>query len=83
MSSREVMIVLAHAQTCEPCRERLLKDPLAVLRGRALSDEEKATLSGLAAEDFGSAEQLAQAVGCTLADLFEYRDHPVARLRHF
>lgn len=83
MSAREVMIVLAHAQTCEPCRERLLRDPTAVLRGRALSDEEKSMLSGLTAEDFTSAERLAQAAACTPADLSEYRDHPVARLRHF
>ena len=83
MSAREVLIVLAHAQLCEPCRERLLNDPASVSRGRALTDEEKALLAGLSASDFSSPESLAQATGCTLGDLNEYREHPVVRLRHF
>ena len=83
MSAREVLIVLAHAQLCEPCRERLLNDPASVSRGRALTDEEKALLARLSVPDFSSPEQLAQATGCTAGDLLEYRDHPVVRLRHF
>jgi hypothetical protein len=83
MSVREALIVLAHSQLCERCRERLLSEPNTVFRGRALTDEEKARLSGLSASDFGSAERLAEASGCDLADLNQYYDHPVARLRHF
>jgi hypothetical protein len=83
MSAREVLIILAHAQLCERCRERFLSDPNAVLRGRALTDEERARLSELTAADFLTAERLADASGYDLGELNQYYDHPVARLRHF
>jgi hypothetical protein len=83
MSAREALILLAHAQICERCRERLLGEPSAVFRGRALTDEEKARLSELDSSDFVTAELLAEASGYDLRDLNEYHDHPVARLRHF
>jgi hypothetical protein len=83
MSAREAMIVLAHAQMCEHCRERLLSDPNSVLRGRAMTDDEKARLSELKSADFGTAERLAQASGYDINELTQYYDHPVARLRHF
>ena len=83
MSTREVLIVLAHAQMCERCNDLLLQDPASVTRGRALTEEEKAVLGGVVATDFTSAERLAEAAGYELAELTEYFDHPVARLRHF
>jgi hypothetical protein len=83
MSTREVLIVLAHAQMCERCRERLLNNSVEVFRGRALTDEEKARLSGLTAVDFTTAERVSTASGYALDELTEYFDHPVARLRHF
>jgi hypothetical protein len=83
MSTREALIILAHAQLCERCRERLLNDPNAVFRGRAVTDEEKARLSELTSADFVTAERLASAAGYDLGELNQYYDHPVARLRHF
>jgi hypothetical protein len=83
VSTREVLIVLAHARMCERCKERLLDDPTSVTRGRALTEEEKTLFGNLAAMDFTSAERLAEAVGCDPAELTEYLNHPVARLRHF
>jgi hypothetical protein len=83
MSQREVLIVLAHALSCPACRSRLLETPQAVLRGRALTDEEKASLSKLEAKDFVTAELLARSSGTTSADLQSYTDHAVVRLRHF
>jgi hypothetical protein len=61
----------------------LLTDPAAVFRGRWLSDGEKDALTRLKFEDFLAPEKLAQAAGITVNQLDEYRDHPVARLRHF
>ncbi len=83
MSQREVLIVLAHALGCTACRQRLLDQPNSVLRGRALSAEEKEGLARLKAGDFVTTELLARAAGVRVDDLVEYRDHPVARLRHF
>jgi hypothetical protein len=83
MSQREVMIVLAHALQCQTCRDRLLSAPAPVLSGRALTAQEKETLSGLSSEVFGDAGKLATAVGCPVGQIEEYRDHPVVRLRHF
>ena len=83
MSSREVLIILAHAQMCERCRERLMGDPNSVLRGRAVTDEEKALVSGLTSADFATAERLAEASGYDVGELTQYYDHPVTRLRHF
>ena len=83
MSSREVLIILAHAQMCDRCQERFVGDPNAVLRGRAVTDDEKALLSGLTSADFAGAERLAEASGHDVSELMEYHDHPVARLRHF
>jgi hypothetical protein len=83
MSAREVLIILAHAQMCERCLERLTGDPNAVFRGHAVTDEEKALLSGLTSADFATAERLAGASGYDVCELTQYYDHPVARLRHF
>ena len=83
MSAREALIILAHAQLCERCREHLLSNPDAVFRGRAVTDEEKARLSELRPADFVTAERLAEASGYGLDELNQYYDHPVARLRHF
>ena len=82
MSTRELLIVLAHAEWCDPCRQRLLNEPAAVLLGRALTSEEKDALTKLTAEDFGTEERLARAVGLSAAELGSYSDHPVVRLRH-
>jgi hypothetical protein len=82
MSTREVLLVLAHAQWCEPCRRRLLSDPSAVFIGRALTPEEKENLTGLTFDDFYTAERLARAAGCSVEEFEGYRDHPVVRLRH-
>jgi hypothetical protein len=82
MSTREALIVLAHAQWCEPCRQRLLTDPAATLRGRALTSEEKESLAGLTEGDFYTLERLALAAGSSVEELGGYRDHPVVRLRH-
>ena len=54
-----------------------------MFRGRALSEEEKGLLSALTPADFATSDLLAMASGSDLLDLNEYRDHPVARLRHF
>jgi len=83
MSSREVLIVLAHAQTCERCRDRLMGDPNSVLRGHALTDAEKTLVSGLTSADFANAQCLAEASGYLVSELTQYYDHPITRLRHF
>ena len=83
MSAREALIILAHAQMCEHCQERLLNDPTTVFRGRALTDEEKARLSAIKPADFATPERLAEVSGYNVDELDQYRDHPVARLRHF
>jgi hypothetical protein len=83
MSHREVMIVLSHALACSPCRERLLTKPNSVFSGRALTAEEKEALAKLQAGDFVTTELLARAAGTSTDELSSYRDHPVARLRHF
>lgn len=82
MSQREVLIVLAHAHGCAACRDRLLNDPASVLRGRALSETERETLTNLKSDDFLTPDLLSRAAGVTPGQLEEYRDHPVARLRH-
>jgi hypothetical protein len=83
MSQREVLIVLAHALSCSTCRERMFEKPDAVFRGRALSSEEKESLSKLSSGDFVTAQLLARAMGIRVDELQAYSDHPVARLRHF
>jgi hypothetical protein len=83
MSQREVLIVSAHALSCSACRERLLTDSAAVFIGRALSAGEKEQLAGLKPGDFVTPELLARALGVKVDDVNTYRDHPVARLRHF
>jgi len=83
VSQREVLIVLAHARQCEPCRRRLLSTPASVLAGRALTAEEKGALSQLSSDMFIDAERLATTAGCSAQEIEEYRDHPVVRLRHF
>ena len=75
--------MLAHAVNCVACRERLLADPHAVFNGHALTAEEKERLAKLAPENFVTTQMLAQAAGVATAEIQEYRDHPVARLRHF
>jgi hypothetical protein len=83
VSTREALIVLAHAHLCERCRERLLDDPQAVSRGRALTEEEKSLLSELKYADFATLERLSEASGYDTDELSQFHDHPVARLRHF
>ncbi len=83
MSQKEVLIVLAHALSCSSCRSKLLDDPAAVLRGRALTEEERETLSHLTGGDFLTTELLARGSGTTTDDLRAYSDHAVVRLRHF
>ncbi len=83
MSQREVLIVLAHAMGCTACRQRLLERPNTVFSGRALSPAEKEGIARLKESDFVTPELLARAAGVQVEELQEYRDHPVARLRHF
>ena len=83
MSRREVLIILAHALDCGLCRAKLLADPTSVFAGRALTPDEKDTLSELGSKDFVTEMLLARSVGATLDELHSFRDHPVARLRHF
>ena len=83
MSHREVMLVLAHALSCSACRERLLSQPNTVFSGRALLPDEKEALTRLSAAEFVTPELLARAIGTTTDELNAFRDHPVARLRHF
>ncbi len=40
-------------------------------------------LGELTSEDFLTPDRLAKAAGVTIAELAEYRDHPIVRLRHF
>lgn len=82
MSQREFMIVLAHTGNCGMCRARLLGDPTNAFHGRALSDAEKETLSGLTFEDFLTPESLARAAHVTRAELERFSGEPVVRLRH-
>ncbi len=82
MSQREMVFVLAHAQLCAGCRDRLLASPQAVLTGRSLSGEERETISRLQAADFFTPERLAKVSGVSTGELNEYANHPVVRLRH-
>ena len=83
MSHREVMLVLAHAISCTPCRERLLDQPNTIFMGRSLQADEKEALAKLTSKDFVTPELLARAIGVPVDELNTFRDHPVARLRHF
>ncbi len=83
MSQKEVLIVLAHAMSCPSCRNKLLGNPAAVLRGRALTEEERERLAQLGDQDFLTPELLARGAGTTADDLRAYADHAVVRLRHF
>jgi hypothetical protein len=83
VSQRELLLVLAHAHGCTLCRDRLLTEPASVFRGRSLNDAEKEALTRLKSTDFITPELLSRATGITMSQLEEYRDHPVARLRHF
>jgi hypothetical protein len=60
-----------------------LSAPDRISRGRALTSEEIAMLGELTFEDFLTPDRLAKAAGVTIAELAEYRDHPIVRLRHF
>lgn len=82
MSQRELLFVLAHAQFCTACRQRLLSAPQAVIVGRALTADEKMILTRLTEADFFTPERLAQAAGSSTADLSASGNHPVVRLRH-
>ncbi len=82
MSQREFLLVLAHAHGCHACLSRLLADPAAITRGRSLSQAERDLLGQLKSNDFMTSELLSKATGVTVLQLEEYRDHPVARLRH-
>jgi hypothetical protein len=82
MSQRELVFVLAHAQFCVACRDRLIVSPQAVLTGRMLSAEERETIARLQAADFFTPERLAKVSGVSAGELSEYANHPVVRLRH-
>jgi hypothetical protein len=82
MSQRELLFVLAHAQLCAACRERLLAAPQAVLIGRMFSAAERETIGRLQAADFFTPERLAKVSGVSVDELSEYANHPVVRLRH-
>jgi len=83
MSQREVMLVLAHAQLCPGCRQRLVLAPAEVFVGRNLSGDERKSLTGLTSDDFITPELLARAMHTSVEELRVYADHPIARLRHF
>ncbi len=82
MSQRELIFVLAHAQLCTACRERLLTSPQDALVGRWLTADEKSLVVGLQDTDFYTPERLAEATGISVAQLNESSNHPVVRLRH-
>lgn len=82
MSQREMLFVLAHAQLCAACRNRLLTAPQTVFANHALTDGEKEVLSGLHEADFFTPERLGEAAGVGAAQLNDYANHPVVRLRH-
>jgi hypothetical protein len=83
MSQRELLIVIAHANQCDMCRSRLLTELERVCSGRALTEEEVATLSKLTRDDFVTPDLLAKAAGLTTEALISYQDNPIVRLRHF
>jgi hypothetical protein len=83
MSQREVLIMMAHALGCMSCRDRLLEEPDKVFRGRSLTGEEKEALAKLTSADFITTELLSRKINIPADQIREYRDHPVARLRHF
>jgi hypothetical protein len=82
MSQRELLLMLAHAQMCAACRDRLAANPSAVFSGHFLTAAERETLAKLPPEAFVTPEALARAAGVAMGQLEEYRDHPVTRLRH-
>ncbi len=82
MSQRELLFVLAHAQLCAACRNRLLAAPQTVCAGHALTEAEKEALSVLHETDFFTPERLGEAAGVSVAELNERANHPVVRLRH-
>lgn len=82
MSHREFMIVLAHTHTCGMCRQRLLEDLSSAVKGRSLSEQERAILSDLKFENFLTPDTLARATGVAVAELDAFRDEAVVRLRH-
>jgi hypothetical protein len=82
MSQRELIFVLAHAQLCTSCRQRLLTSPEAALAGRWLTAEEKSMVVALKDSDFFTPERLADATGVSVSQLSESSNHPVVRLRH-
>ena len=78
----DLAVLLGHAFQCEDCRSRLLSEPERVIVGRKLTQEQRVRVLKLTAQDFGSAQVLASAVGLTAAELVEGINHPRARLRH-
>lgn len=83
MSQRELLVLLAHAQACTTCREKLLQLPESVLRGRSLTSVEKELVMRLTDSDFLTPEMLARTAGIEFSELDSYVDHPLVRLRHF
>ena len=73
MSHREFMIVLAHTHVCGSCRQRLLDDPIASVRGRSLTEQEHEALGGLKFEHYVTPDTLARAAGVTVAAADEFR----------
>lgn len=78
----DLAILLGHAFQCEECCSRLLAEPERAIVGRKLSQEQRARLLKLTAQDFGSIQSLASAVGVSASELVEGVNHPRARLRH-
>ena len=74
--------MLAHAQLCTACRERLLTSPQDTLVGRWLTADEKSLVVRLKDTDFYTPERLAEATGVSVSQISESSNHPVVRLRH-
>ena len=82
MSQRELLLLLAHTQMCLTCRDRLLAAPQAALAGHNLGTAERELLYQLKEADFFTPERLAAATGVKTAEINEYSNHPIVRLRH-
>ena len=78
----DIAILLSHTMQCAECRDRLLSQPDRVLIGRKISEQQRAMLSSLSAEDFESAVTLAAAAGANSEELRDALNHPRARMRH-
>jgi hypothetical protein len=78
----DLAILLGHALQCEQCRDRVLNEPERIVRGRKISEAQRALLAGLSAEAFESMDTLARATDLDIDELRDGLSHPRARLRH-